>query len=207
LHSSGALASDELRALKRRGAAIASAHPMMTFVAGKAAGMKDVAFALEGDAAAVGAARLIAADLGGHPFQISKENKALYHAIGAFCSPLVIALLATGEKVAKQARVPASELRRVMQPILQRTIENYINRGAAASFSGPINRGDVATVRKHLAALRKVPQARDIYLAIARAALKSLPVKHKAKLAQILRSKRSEGGRKKSELLLPTSSF
>jgi predicted short-subunit dehydrogenase-like oxidoreductase (DUF2520 family) len=186
LHSSGALASDELRALKRRGAAIASAHPMMTFVAGKTAGMKDVAFALEGDAAAERAARRIAKDLGGHPFQIRKENKALYHAIGAFCSPLVIALLATGEKVARQARVPASELPRVMQPILRRTIENYMKQGAAASFSGPINRGDAATVRKHLAELKKVPQAREIYLAVARAAVKSLPVKHKTELKRVL---------------------
>jgi predicted short-subunit dehydrogenase-like oxidoreductase (DUF2520 family) len=194
LHSSGALASDELRSLKRRGAAVGSAHPMMTFVAGKAAGMKNVAFALEGDAAAVRAARLIARDLGGHAFQIRRENKALYHAIGGFCSPLVIALLATGEKVARHAKVPASEVPRVMQPILQRTIENYMKQGAAASFSGPINRGDVATVRKHLAALKKVPQAREIYLAVARAAVASLPVKNKRELQQTLRSKKSEAG-------------
>jgi predicted short-subunit dehydrogenase-like oxidoreductase (DUF2520 family) len=190
LHSSGALGSDELRALKRRGAAVGSVHPMMTFVAGKAAGMRDVAFALEGDAAAVRVARAIARDLGGYPFQIRRENKALYHAVGGFCSPLVVALLATGEKVAKQAKVPASELARVMQPILRRTIENYIKQGAAASFSGPINRGDVATVRKHLAALNKVPQARAIYLAIARSAVKSLPVKNKGELEQILRSRK-----------------
>jgi predicted short-subunit dehydrogenase-like oxidoreductase (DUF2520 family) len=186
LHSSGALGSDELRILKRRGAAVGSAHPMMTFVTGESAGMRDVAFALEGDAAAVRAARRIATDLGGHPFQIRKENKALYHAVGAFCSPLVIALLATGEQVAKQAKVPASELRRVMQPILGRTIDNYMKQGAAASFSGPISRGDVATVRKHLAALKKVPQAREIYLAAARSAVGSLPVKNKEELERIL---------------------
>lgn len=188
LHSSGALGSDELRALKRRGAAVASVHPMMTFVAGKAASMKDVAFALEGDELATRAARAIATNLGGHAFPIRKQDKALYHAIGAFCSPLVIALLATGEKVAKQARVPSAELRRVMQPILQRTIENYLKQGAAASFSGPINRGDVATVRKHLVALNKVPQAREIYLAVARAAMRSLPVKNKKEIERILRN-------------------
>jgi len=190
LHSSGALASDELGVLKRRGAAVASAHPMMTFVAGKAAGMSGVAFALEGDAAAVKAARRIAENLGGHPFQIRKENKVLYHAVGAFCSPLVIALLTLGEKVARQAKVPRAELRRVMQPILQRTIENYVNNGAAASFSGPIYRGDVETIRKHLAALKRVPRARAAYVALARAALGSLPVKNKKRVERILRSRK-----------------
>ena len=190
LHSSGALGSDELRALRRRGAAVASVHPMMTFVTGKAASMKGIAFALEGEARAVQAAQAIARDLGGHPFQIRKENKVLYHAMGAFCSPLVIALLATGEKVARQAKVPPAELQRVIQPILQRTLENYVRQGAAASFSGPINRGDVATVRKHLAALKKVPQARQIYLAVARAAVGALPVRNKAQLERLLQSQK-----------------
>lgn len=187
LHSSGALASNELAALERRGAATATVHPMMTFVTGKAASMSGVAFALEGVEVAVRAAQRIVRDLGGHAFQIRKENKVLYHAVGAFCSPLVVALLGVGEKVARHAKIPEAELRRVMQPILQRTIENYVRQGAAASFSGPINRGDVATVRKHLAALRKIPAAREIYVTLARQAIGSLPVRNKKQLERILR--------------------
>jgi len=188
LHSSGALGSDELRALKRRGAAIASVHPMMTFVAGKVVSMSGVAFALEGDAIAVRAARRIARDLGGYPFQIRKENKALYHAIGAFCSPLIIALLTAGEKVARQAKIPQAEMPRVIQPILLRTIENYVKQGAAASFSGPIKRGDVETIRKHLAALKKVPLARAAYVALVRVALGALPVGNRKQLERILQN-------------------
>ena len=187
LHSSGALASDELVALKRRGAAVGSVHPMMTFVEGRASGMKGVAFAIEGDAAVVRAAKEIASKLGGHPFEIRKQNKVLYHAIGAFCSPLVVALLTAGEEVARRAKVPRAEIGRVMHPILQRTIHNYIERGSAAAFSGPINRGDLTTVRKHLAALKKVPAARKVYMDLARVAVHALPVKNKAKLEQILK--------------------
>lgn len=186
LHSSGALASDELNTLKRKGAAVGSIHPMMTFVAGRASSMNGVAFALEGDSAAVQAARLIALKLGGHPFEIRKEDKVLYHAIGAFCSPLIVALLTVGEEVARQAQVPPSEIGRVMHPILRRTVDNYIERRSTAAFSGPINRGDLATVRKHLAALKKVPVARRVYLDLARVALHSLPVKNKTKLERIL---------------------
>ena len=187
LHSSGALASNELVAVKRKGAMVGSLHPMMTFVAGRVSGMKGVAFAVEGDRPALQAASKIALKLGGHPFEIRKENKVLYHAIGAFCSPLIVALLVTGEEVARQARVPRAEIARVMHPILRRTVDNYVERGGAAAFSGPINRGDLETVRKHLAALRKVPVARQIYLDLARAAIQTVPVKNKTKLEQIVR--------------------
>ena len=53
LHSSGALASDELRGLRLRGAAVASVHPLMTFVLGSVPSLKGVPFAFEGDPAAV----------------------------------------------------------------------------------------------------------------------------------------------------------
>ena len=52
-HSSGALSSDELQALRERGAKVASVHPMMTFVRSAVPAMHGVPFAIEGDAAAV----------------------------------------------------------------------------------------------------------------------------------------------------------
>ncbi|HEY6937348.1 MAG TPA: NAD(P)-binding domain-containing protein, partial [Terriglobales bacterium] len=57
LHPSGALASDELQALRRRGAAVAAAHPMMTFVRRSSPSFAGTPFAVEGDPAAVRAAR------------------------------------------------------------------------------------------------------------------------------------------------------
>ena len=72
-------------------------------------------------------------------------------------------------------------------PILQQTLANYGRMGAAESFSGPIARGDVATVQKHLEVLQSVPQARDVYLALAFAALRDLPAKNVRELEEILR--------------------
>jgi predicted short-subunit dehydrogenase-like oxidoreductase (DUF2520 family) len=71
-------------------------------------------------------------------------------------------------------------------PILRQTLENYAAYGAAGGFSGPIVRGDVGTVKKHLEVLRDVPAAREVYLALARAALVFLPAKKKKLLKQIL---------------------
>jgi predicted short-subunit dehydrogenase-like oxidoreductase (DUF2520 family) len=187
LHSSGALASDELAVLHRRGAAVASVHPLMTFVRSSQPSLVDVPFALEGDQKALRAARAIVRDLGGQPFTIRKRHKAAYHAWGMFASPLLTALLAASERVAVAAGVSRKAARKRMLPILKQTLANYARLGAPGAFSGPIARGDVATVKKHLSILRGVPGAREVYLALARAALRDLPAKNRSGLEKILK--------------------
>jgi predicted short-subunit dehydrogenase-like oxidoreductase (DUF2520 family) len=73
-----------------------------------------------------------------------------------------------------------------MLPILLQTVRNYGTLGAAAGFSGPIVRGDLETVRRHLEVLRTAPIPRQVYLALARAALEYLPTKNKASLRRLL---------------------
>ena len=187
LHSSGALASHELAVLRRRGAAIASVHPLMTFVRGSRPSLVEVPFVLEGDQKAVRAARVIVLDLHGQPLPIRKEQKQAYHAWGMFASPLVTALLAASERVAGAAGIGRKAARERMLPILRQTLANYARLDAQRAFSGPIARGDVATVEKHLRVLRGVPSAREVYIALARAALRDLPAKNRAGLEKILK--------------------
>jgi predicted short-subunit dehydrogenase-like oxidoreductase (DUF2520 family) len=186
LHSSGALASDELKALRRRGAAVASVHPMMTFVSGSLPSLKGVPFAVEGDAPAVLAARQIVRKLGGETFPIRKQHKPAYHAWGGFTSPLLVAALVTGEQLARTAGQSTVEARRKMLPIVRQTIANYEALGPAGAFSGPIVRGDAEIVHKHLQVLKNAPEAREVYLALARAALRYLPAQNQAKLKRVL---------------------
>jgi predicted short-subunit dehydrogenase-like oxidoreductase (DUF2520 family) len=198
LHSSGALVGDELAVLRRRGAHVASVHPMMTFVAGssQAGSLQNdsqrsfagVPFAIEGDAAAVRACRVIVKELGGKAHAIRRQDKVPYHAWGTFASPLLTALLATTERVAAAAGVNRREAKRRMLPILQQTLANYAARDAAGSFSGPIVRGDVETIRRHLRALRKVPVAGEVYAALAKAAVHYLPGKRKRTVRGVLKA-------------------
>jgi len=185
-HSSGALPSDELNVLRRRGAAVASVHPMMTFVSGSVPSLAGVPFALEGDRAALRLARQIAHSLRGPAFTIRKRDKAAYHTWGAFTSPLLVAALVTMEKVAHAAGLTAADARNKMLPIVKQTMKNYVRLGPAGAFSGPLVRGDIETVRQHLQVLKKVPGARDVYCALARAALLYLPVGQRQKLRRIL---------------------
>jgi predicted short-subunit dehydrogenase-like oxidoreductase (DUF2520 family) len=186
VHSSGALTSDELSILRRRGASVASVHPMMTFVRGSHPPLAGVPFAIEGNKKAVSAARAIVRDLGGQPFTIRKQQKAAYHAWGTFVSPLLTALLAASERVAAAAGVSRRAARQRMLPILNQTLANYAQLGAPRSFSGPIVRGDIETVEKHLAVLRHISGAGEIYVALARTALRDLRLRNRAKLKKIL---------------------
>ena len=188
LHSSGALGSDELKVLRSCGASVASVHPLMTFVRGSRASLAGVPFAIEGDAAALRLARRVIRDVGGRAYSIRKKDKAAYHAWGTFASPLFTALVATTEQVAVLAGVSRSAAKQRMIPILQQTLANYSSFGAAGAFSGPIIRGDVDTVKKHLRVIRKIPAAREVYLSLAQAALRYLPARNKKALHKALQS-------------------
>jgi predicted short-subunit dehydrogenase-like oxidoreductase (DUF2520 family) len=188
LHSSGALTSDELALLRRRGAASASVHPLMTFVRGSRPSLVDVPFALEGDTAAVRMARRIVKKLGGRKYSIRKEDKAAYHAWGTFASPLLTALLVTGEHVAAAAGVRRKAARQMMLAMIRQTLANYAALEGAGAFSGPIIRGDIDTVKRHLRTLRSIPLAQEVYVSLARAALAYLPGKNKRTLERTLKS-------------------
>jgi predicted short-subunit dehydrogenase-like oxidoreductase (DUF2520 family) len=186
-HSSGALPSNELEVLRHGGAVIASVHPMMTFVRGTVPSLRRVPFALEGDPAALKIAKKIVRDLGGESFKIRASDKVAYHAWGAFASPLLIALLVSAEQLARAAGLSATDARRKMLPILKQTIDNYARLGPAGAFTGPLVRGDAETVRKHLKILKRIPEERDVYLALARTAVRHLPVQQRKKIEQALK--------------------
>ena len=187
LHSSGALTSDVLTPLRRAGAYTASLHPMMTFVPATEPSMEKIPFAVEGDRRAIAAAQKIVKDLRGDIFQIKKRSKVLYHALGSFSSPMIVATLVTAERVGKAAGLSQQQIRKVMTRILLQTIANYVQRGPASAFSGPIKRGDVDTVRQHFLKLERVPGASDVYRALVRSALMDLPIANRKKLSMLVR--------------------
>ena len=184
-HSSGALPSDQLQALRQRGAAVASLHPLMTFVPNSEPQLAGVPFGFEGDRAAATMARRIVRDLKGEFFLVPKDRKSAYHTWGAFTSPLLLAALVSAEEAAEIAGIDRATARRRMLPIIRQTIANYASHGPAGAFSGPIIRGDIETIARHLRALRGSP-VREVYIALARSALHNLPARNRTALARIL---------------------
>jgi predicted short-subunit dehydrogenase-like oxidoreductase (DUF2520 family) len=103
----------------------------------------------------------------------------------------LIAALVTAEQVARAAGLSARNARKNILPIVRQTLANYAQLGPAGAFSGPLVRGDVAIVRKHLGVLKRIPGTAEVYVALARAALRNLPVRERRKLAAILAGIRS----------------
>jgi predicted short-subunit dehydrogenase-like oxidoreductase (DUF2520 family) len=192
-HSSGALPSTELAPLQALGISAGSVHPLMTFPRRARSTqapfpLTGIPFAIEGDLRACRAARRIVRALEGEAFELSAENKPLYHAFGAFTSPLLIALLTAGMETGLAAGCTSQQARRRMRPIVERTVSNFFTNGPQESFSGPIARGDATTVERHLQALGPYPPLLSIYRELALFAVGSLPAKNKKAIRQLLRN-------------------
>ena len=112
----------------------------------------------------------------------------LYHALGSFSSPMIVATLVTAERVGKAAGLTRKQLKAIMRPILLQTLQNYLERGPAAAFSGPIKRGDLNTIRHHLKNLKNVPGAVEVYRALVNSALTDLPSTHAKELRALINS-------------------
>lgn len=93
-------------------------------------------------------ARAIARALGMTPFQV--DDRVSYHAAAAFASNFVLTVLDTAEQLATQAGI--DNPRALLAPLTRQTVDNWQRDGAAAALTGPIARGDDATVAKHRAA-------------------------------------------------------
>lgn len=191
-HSSGVFASDALRVLARQGAKVASVHPLMTFVRDSSPDLGGVAFALEGDPDALRVASKIVHDLGGKVLSLRKTDKVAYHAFATMICPLLVSLAAAAEAIAAQAGLAGREARRLAMPMMEQTLVNYQTLGPAASFTGPIARGDAETIRRHLKVLAKAPAAKRAYLALAQAALEYLPSANTRELRTLLNQASSQ---------------
>jgi predicted short-subunit dehydrogenase-like oxidoreductase (DUF2520 family) len=193
LHASGALSSGVMSALAERGLHTGSAHPMMTFVAGEPPSLEGAWFAMEGSPAAVRTARAIAGKLGAKSFTIKPEAKVLYHAFGAMLSPMLAAELAAAEAIGLRAGIRVQDVRRIMEPIVLRTVRNVLRNGAGKSFSGPLARGDVQTVATHLESLVGSPES-TVYRALMEYAMGALPVKQVDEMKKLLRRRGTRAG-------------
>ncbi len=157
LHTSGALSSEVLAPLRERGFRTGSVHPLAS-VSEPLSGaerLRGAFFCVEGEGAAVSAARRVVRDLGGQSFTVRAENKALYHAAAVMTSGHTVALFDTAARLLARCGLSEKRAREVLLPLLRGTLENLSARTPARALTGTFARADVETVRKHLAALLK----------------------------------------------------
>jgi predicted short-subunit dehydrogenase-like oxidoreductase (DUF2520 family) len=167
LHTSGALASDVLNPLLKAGFHTGSLHPLVS-VSEPGAGAKALRgafYCLEGDKTALRVARLIVEDLKGKSFSVRPENKALYHAAAVMASPHLVALFDLATEMLAACGVSNRSARQVLLPLVESTTKNLMVMNPERALTGTFARGDIATVRRHLAALSRkgFAQALEVY--------------------------------------------
>lgn len=155
-HCSGATSAALLAPLAEAGALIASAHPVHSFADPQRSltTFQETWCVMEGAPAATQALAALFSAIGARPFIASRCDKALYHASTVMASNLLVALLHQAENTLCEATgLSSSEARGLLAPLSRRTLENYLGGGAAAALTGPVARGDVQTIARHLEAL------------------------------------------------------
>jgi len=166
LHLSGALPSSILSACSGAGAAVGSMHPLQSFTDPERS-LENVAgsvFACEGDGEAVRTATAIAEAAGGLPVTIPTQSKPLYHAAAAAASNFVSTILCLSVDLMEKTGMDRKTALDALVPLIDGTIRNARARGLPQALTGPVERGDVNTVRTHLQAIRAAcPELEGIY--------------------------------------------
>lgn len=196
LHTSGLLPSSVLGPLARRGASTASLHPVQAFPRKDlpASVFAGITWGLEGDAAAVEAAEGIVRALRGRVLLVAAGDKALYHAAGVLASNALVALEWTAAGLLERTGLDAEAAAATLGPLLQGTLQNVKSLGLEKALTGPILRGDLETVRRHLEALEKTPEEKEVYAVLGKrilrlAAKRGLPPGQVRALRRLLEGK------------------
>lgn len=170
LHTSGALGSEVLAPMRRAGFAVGSLHPLVSISESRAGAnlLTRAFFSIEGDTAAVRAARALVRALGGESFQINSDQKALYHAAALTASPQMTALFDIAVDMLGVCGLKPGRARQILLPLVESTLANLATQDPARALTGTFKRGDRATVEMHLAALKQadLPQALCVYVAL-----------------------------------------
>jgi predicted short-subunit dehydrogenase-like oxidoreductase (DUF2520 family) len=166
IHCSGALSSEILSSARECGAMVASLHPLQSFAsADQAVSLVPGSFCtIEGDRDALLIVRQIVEDLGGTVLEIAAEKKTLYHAGAVAASNYLVTLIHLALKLNEAAGLPGDTSFNALLPLIRGTLANIRAKGIPCALTGPVARGDVATVSGHVKAIEKdAPELLPLY--------------------------------------------
>jgi predicted short-subunit dehydrogenase-like oxidoreductase (DUF2520 family) len=172
-HTSGATPLAALEPAEKAGAGVFGLHPLQTFVAGSDASAR---FAGAGCAVAgskpeaLAAAASLARRLGMVPFEIADEDRPAYHAAASIASNFLVTLEAAAEAVASGAGLSGEEARSLLGPLVRTTVANWVRLGPERALTGPVARGDEATVARQREAVATAgPEVLELFDALVEA--------------------------------------
>jgi len=175
LHCSGAIsASEVLGGVSDKVGGVGTLHPLRAIAdtGPVTTGLRGTVFGIEGDPMAQQVAQRLVAAMGGAALPLAREQMAAYHAAAAMAANYVVALVDAAAQALAAAGMPMDQAVAALVPLAQGALANVAERGAARGLTGPIRRGDVQTVQRHLAALAVRPETQALYRALGVATVK-----------------------------------
>ena len=161
LHTSGSAGPGALDALRHIGIATGVLHPLQTIPSAEAgyAALPGSTVAYAGDALACDQAVDLIRLVRGKPLAINPAGWSLYHVAAVMASNYQAALVDAALELMESADVPRVEALSALSPLIAQTMSNILQMGTDAALTGPIRRGDLGTVQRHVNALRTVSRS------------------------------------------------
>jgi predicted short-subunit dehydrogenase-like oxidoreductase (DUF2520 family) len=190
VHLSGGRGLDALAAVAEAGGIVGGLHPLQTFpgdetAAAARARFQGIVCGIEAPAPLDAVLANIVEELGGRSFRLEGVDRAAYHAAAVFVSNDVVAVMAAAARAWALAGLPVDEARGALSALLTASAAAIAGRPLTEALTGPVARGDVETVRRHLAALESEPELMALYRGLG-AELLRLDLGHDAHAAAAL---------------------
>lgn len=173
MHCSGSLTSDTLNTAAEKGCLVASIHPMRSFAKPEISveQYKGTYCAMEGDKKAIPILKTLFEEIGSVTYEIDKQKKASYHAAGVFSSNYLVTLAHQALTCMKEAGVEQDIAMRIITNLMHGSVSNLSSTlSPEQSLTGPIQRGDIATIKKHIEAFQDQNQ-KALYASLGKATL------------------------------------
>ena len=175
VHTCGALSSAVLTPLALRGAWTGVMHPMQSFGARTRPRLEGVLFGIEGHPEALRVVRKMVRSLGGEAARVDAARKAEYHCAGTFAAAHVLASVEAGVRMLMAVGMKRREATRALLRLARQVLDNQELLGPRAAWTGPLSRGDLATIGLHWESLGRYPaEFRAAYAAMTRLAARLL---------------------------------
>lgn len=162
IHCSGNLTSGALDPLKKAGARTASMHPIQTFRKNDGVErLKNIYISIEGNEDITNHLRNLIKKMGSKPLPLTVKQKQSVHIAAVFASNYLVSLLGKTEKFLVDEGVEEGLV--ILHPLIEQTMNNIFENGIEEALSGPVSRGDEATIEDHLKSLNINDEMKALY--------------------------------------------
>jgi predicted short-subunit dehydrogenase-like oxidoreductase (DUF2520 family) len=182
IHCSGTHSSEILKPLKEKGGKTASFHPIKA-ITRNTVSFEDIWFDMEGDEELLKTLEQLAEKLGASSFRVEPEAKPFLHASAVVASNYLVVLADLVSKISALGNIPEHTAIKALAPLMKNTLSNITELGVADALTGPIARGDVQTIEKHLQSLDSDPKLQALYKTLGREAVQIAERKKGASLS------------------------